>query len=277
MERASFLNAEGIVLRAISYREADVIATLYTREAGRIGVIAYGARKMRSRLGPHVQLFRFGTYVLRRSGALWRLSQAETLRPFASLHGDVMRTAQAAVLAEWMLETQEEETPDPLLFDLLYWALARLDDGDDAEVVVRAFELRLLARLGYGPEWRRCVRCGAESERSHFSAVEGGAICRRCAPAVPDAEEVPRALMMFVPRLLTVPPNRLGRVMLHPPQREALRRVLDRFVARHVPVRLNARRMFEAHDALALASRSLAEARRARGAEKEEDAESRER
>ncbi|QZA32233.1 DNA repair protein RecO [Hydrogenibacillus sp. N12] len=260
MERPTDVRVEGIVLRTMAYREADVIATLYTRERGKIGVIAYGARKLRSRAKSAVQPFQSGTYILRPSGSLYRFVQAETVGA-AALWGDVERMAQASVVAEWIVKGEEEGRPDEALYRLVRWALDRLLAGDEAETVVRTFELLYLRKAGFGPEWGRCVRCGQAAALTDFSPAEGGVVCRACRNAVPDARPVPPPLFAFVGRLLAVPPGRLGRVTLRPPQRQALSRLLDAFIERHVALDLRSRRLMAGREDLAAAAAALRERR----------------
>src|SRR5436305_5335126 len=51
------LKSEAIVLRSIRYGEADRIIHLYTPHRGRLGAIAKGARRSRSRFGARLEPF----------------------------------------------------------------------------------------------------------------------------------------------------------------------------------------------------------------------------
>src|SRR5688572_12340567 len=51
------LKTEGIVLRSIRYGEADRILHLYTPDRGRVGAIAKGVRRARSRFGGRLEPF----------------------------------------------------------------------------------------------------------------------------------------------------------------------------------------------------------------------------
>src|SRR5437763_9035962 len=51
------LKTEAIVLRSIRYGEADRILHLYTPHHGRLGAIAHGARRARSRFGARLEPF----------------------------------------------------------------------------------------------------------------------------------------------------------------------------------------------------------------------------
>ena len=64
------LKTEAIVLRSIRYGEADRILHLYTPRYGRIGAIAKGARRSRSRFGARLEPFFHVRAVLHRGGAI---------------------------------------------------------------------------------------------------------------------------------------------------------------------------------------------------------------
>ena len=49
--------ADAIVLRRLDYGETDRIVTLLTREYGKLGAIAKGARKGKSKVGAALDLF----------------------------------------------------------------------------------------------------------------------------------------------------------------------------------------------------------------------------
>ena len=48
---------DAVVLRRVDYGEADRVLTVLTREHGKVGVIARGARKARARMAGQTDLF----------------------------------------------------------------------------------------------------------------------------------------------------------------------------------------------------------------------------
>lgn len=59
---------EGIVLRTNDYGETNKIVTLLTREHGKIGVMARGAKKPNSRLSAVSQPFLYGSFLMQNIG-----------------------------------------------------------------------------------------------------------------------------------------------------------------------------------------------------------------
>ncbi|MBT9253202.1 MAG: recombination protein O N-terminal domain-containing protein [Brockia lithotrophica] len=173
-----------------------------------MGVIAYGARKLRSRAKSAVQPFQSGTYILRPSGSLYRFVQAETVGA-AALWGDVERMAQASVVAEWIVRGEEEGRPDEALYRLVRWALDRLLAGDEAETVVPSLP-------SPGALARRAPASAAPAERPVRRPTHPAAKAPSALPADPHA----LPLVLAGRTLLRIPQTPAGH--LRPPSRQAL-------------------------------------------------------
>ena len=77
------LKTEAIVLRSIRYGEADRILHLYTPRHGRIGAIARGARRARSRFGARLEpFFRLRVVLHEGRGDLYTVTSADTVATF---------------------------------------------------------------------------------------------------------------------------------------------------------------------------------------------------
>src|SRR5205823_5407300 len=83
------LKTDAIVLRSIRFGEGDRVLHLYTPQRGRVGAIAKGARKTRSRFGGRLEPFFHLRLVLHEGrGDLLTVTSAETVAPHACLRGD---------------------------------------------------------------------------------------------------------------------------------------------------------------------------------------------
>ncbi|MFN2582539.1 MAG: DNA repair protein RecO [Candidatus Dormibacteria bacterium] len=175
---------EGIVLRRVDYGETDRVLTILTLEHGKIGVMARGARKPQSRLGPRTDLFmRSRMQLAQGRGELDVLTQAETLgsTPPAT---DARRVACAALCAELTDRVLEDHHADAEIYALVTDALAACaDHGRDPRAAVVWFARRMIDRLGYAPQLYDCAGCGTRlpEESARFSAAGGGLLCERCA------------------------------------------------------------------------------------------------
>lgn len=180
--RQRLYRTEGIVVRHSDLGETDRILTLYTPTRGKIRVAIKGVRRPGSRLAGHVELLTHCSFVLARGRNLDVVTQAQTIAAFAALRQDLQRIGWGCYVAEILEHMAPEQSENYPAFQLLVETLDHLDQCQNAEMVVRAFELHLLSYMGFRPQIWRCVSCNAELEpRPHvFSSLLGGLLCPRC-------------------------------------------------------------------------------------------------
>lgn len=104
------IKSEGIVLRTTDYGETNKIVTLLTREHGKIGVMARGAKKSNSRLSAISQPFLYGTFLIQSSTGLGTLQQGEMIESMRTIREDLFLTAYAAYMTELLDKGTEEKS-----------------------------------------------------------------------------------------------------------------------------------------------------------------------
>jgi len=148
---------EAIVLRRRDQGEADRVLTLCT-PLGKLALIAKGVRKVRSRKAGHLELFVHSRLIVARSRSSWDIiSQAETVEPHAALRDDLLRGSYARYVAELYDRFVAEGEGDAGLFELLRRVMGHLCQTEQLDLLVRGYEQRLLALVGFRLEWERCV------------------------------------------------------------------------------------------------------------------------
>ena len=187
-EMVAPVKSRAIVLRRYPLGETSRVVVCYTRDHGKVRLIAKGIRKGGGRFGAALDPFVVSgvVFYLRRGRGLSLVSQAETEREFRRIRGDIVRQAHAAVALELVDRLVADQAPDPALFDRMSEALAEFDASpeEDLRPLLWSFVLFLADSLGYAPELERCVMCGQEAaEGGGFSTESGGVVCGECAPA----------------------------------------------------------------------------------------------
>jgi len=179
---------EGIVIRHAVVGERDRIITLFTATEGKLALIARGALRPGSTLGPRVDMLCYGRFHCVHRRSLDLVSEAATLDSFPSLKSDLRRMSFGLYLAELIDASTADGSPNQTLFNLLLTAVRRIDTGEYDERLLRVFELQMLDCLGFCPSLRRCVSCGRELRpvENGLSAALGGAVCPDCASSSPD-------------------------------------------------------------------------------------------
>src|SRR6266581_4452007 len=111
---------EAVVLRSIRFGEADRVLHLYTSERGRIGAVAKGVRKTKSRFGGRLEPLSHVELLLHvGSGELATVTGADLVRPHAPAREDPYRLAIGLIGAEAMLRLFPEQERSDLAFTAL--------------------------------------------------------------------------------------------------------------------------------------------------------------
>jgi DNA repair protein RecO (recombination protein O) len=139
----------GFVLHTYPYKETSLIVELFTRRFGRVALLARGARRPRSAMRGVLLSFHPLRLSFSASAELGNLFSAEWAGALQPLAGQGLMCG--FYLNELLLRLLPREDPHEALFDTYGQALARLANVLDVSVVLRSFEKRLLAELGYAP------------------------------------------------------------------------------------------------------------------------------
>src|SRR2546430_439784 len=173
---------EAVVLRSFRFGEADRVLHLYPLARGRVGAVAKGIRKTKSRFGARLEPLSHVELMLHEgSGELQTITGVELLHSHHAIRERPYRLSGGLIGAEAMLRLFGEPEANERAFTALTRFLDLLDDAPDGErpeldPLVLSFQLKLLWLAGYLPHLTSCVECG-ETALAGFSARAGGAVC----------------------------------------------------------------------------------------------------
>lgn len=176
-----------LVVRATDWSETSRIATLWTRDFGKVRVLAKGGRRLKSNFEFALDLLAVCSivFVRKSSAGLDLLTEAQGVEQFPHLRGDLSALYAGYYIAELLSDWTQDYDPHPVLFDSARETLR--DFGAEPKRIgsrLAAFELGMIQELGYRPILTRCADCEGElvGERLAFSASIGGMLCTNCQP-----------------------------------------------------------------------------------------------
>jgi DNA repair protein RecO (recombination protein O) len=179
---------EAVVLRSFRFGEADRVLHLYTLERGRVGAVAKGVRKTKSRFGGRLEPLSHVELVLHHGrGELDTVTGASLVRPHDRSRINPYRLQVGLIGLEAMLRLYPEQEANERAFTALTRFLDALDDLSPSprrpalDPLALAFQLKLLWLSGYLPHLDACVECGAEEGLVGYLPEAGGAVCSACA------------------------------------------------------------------------------------------------
>jgi len=206
------LKTEAVVLRSIRYGEADRILHLYSRTRGRIGAIAKGARRPKSRFGGRLEpFFRLDLVLHEGRGELLTVTNVATVDGFPRLRASGSALGAAARACDAVLRLLDTPEPNPPAYNLLCRYLALLDDPSAERAAgletALAFRLKLALAAGFSPELAACAHCGDTEHLSGFSGAAGGVVCSSCeAGSFPIGEDAHRFMVEAIGQPLAETP-----------------------------------------------------------------------
>lgn len=182
---------DAVVLRTYKSGESDRIAVLWTKEHGKVRVLAKGIRKATSKLGGNLEPLAYVHIdVVKSRGDLYIARHVQHRERLSVLRSSYARINAGYAVVEVVDAIPSDDVADEGVFDLLARVLLTLDNESfDPSLVPASFYFRLLAHDGSEPVVDSCVNCGREGPLVSFDAAVGGTLCAQCRSGTAISEE----------------------------------------------------------------------------------------
>ncbi|MFZ7119897.1 MAG: DNA repair protein RecO [Eubacteriaceae bacterium] len=174
--------ASGIVIKKTNLGDNDLIITIFTKEKGKIQVVAKGAKKVKSKFIGSTQLFSYSNFVYYTGKSFNYLSQSELIESFYNIRKDLEKLSVATYLIEIINLAFEEEDKDERVLNLVLYSLNTINrlKIKSSKYILLAYQLKMMGLMGYAPNLHHCSKCLKEYEEYFFSIETGGVICKEC-------------------------------------------------------------------------------------------------
>jgi DNA repair protein RecO (recombination protein O) len=197
---------EAVVLRSFRLGEADRVLHVYTADRGRVGAVAKGVRRTKSRFGGRLEPLSHVELMLHQgSGELQTVTGADLRASHHEAREDPYRLAVGLIGAEAMLRLFPEQEANERAFTAVTRFLDLLDgiaprtSAPAVDPLALSFQLKLLWLSGYMPHLESCIECGAVDGIARYLPAAGGAACRDCGSgSIPLSGDGARAIQTLV-------------------------------------------------------------------------------
>lgn len=171
---------EGIVVSELSYGETSKIINVLTRDHGIIGIMAKGAKTVKSKLRSVTLKLTYGVFYMNyKDNKLSILTGVDVKDGFKNIKTDIEKISYVSYLLE--LATQVvKHGENESVYDLLISAIKKIDEGFDPLVITNIVELKYLEYLGVMPVLDSCAVCGSTKSIATLSSYRGGYVCNNC-------------------------------------------------------------------------------------------------
>ncbi len=160
----------GFVLHSYPYKETSLIVDVFSRDHGRVPLIAKGAKRPHSKLRGALQTFQPLQLAWSGKSEVRTLVSAEWVGGLRPLERSGLLCG--FYLNELLVKLLARDDPHPVLFDQYISALNQLAHDEPPTIVLRKFELALLKETGVAGSLVECSQGGGQVETDRYYVFE---------------------------------------------------------------------------------------------------------
>lgn len=200
-------HSQAIVLNRSAYRESDSLVTVYTKDFGKLSLVARGTKKIQSKLAGHLEPLSLVDVLIIKGRGFDYIGSALMKDAYLNIKDNLNKIYYAGRAINCFSRLIKEGEPDERLFFLLGRWLEVLDNYPDeefskenGEIFFIFFVLKLLSELGYKPEMYNYLNCREKimPGKNYFNLKNGGLICEKCLTKERLAQGIVQAELLLV-------------------------------------------------------------------------------
>ena len=186
---------QGFILKKTERGEADRIFIIYTKDFGKLEILAKAERKIKSKLKGGLELFYLSEIEFIQGKTHKTLTDAILIENFPILRKDLERLPIAYRISEVLDNLIKGQEADEKIWNLLNETFQKLNNQqltiNNQQLLYYYFLWNLLSILGYQPELYNCSLCQKKllPEKLYFNLKEGGIICQSCFKKLKSGKE----------------------------------------------------------------------------------------
>lgn len=182
---SEILKSEAVVLSRIKYGDSSLIASLFTKEFGKMSAIVKGGRNPKSKIGSlidagnHLQII----FYKKSSRELQLISSADLISHFPNLKMSIEGIKYANAILELIQKLVPEHDTNTKLFNGVVRIFSLIDESKEPAIVLFArFFMFFLSEIGYQIQLNNCAGCGKKliSQSELYCSFDLGIFCRDC-------------------------------------------------------------------------------------------------
>jgi len=177
--------AYGIILWSRKQGETSKVLSVYTREFGKLHVMAKGSRGTKSKYLGSLETYYLISMVFyhKENRSMHYMSDVSLEESFPRLHQRLGKLALASVPCEIIEKSEIDEHSHPQLFQHVLDTLYALENAEKGlKNIIRSFMIKFLSFAGFEPDFSQCMFCQKKESQSDvfFSLKHGTFACADC-------------------------------------------------------------------------------------------------
>lgn len=210
-------NVEGFVLREFSYRESSKILEVFTKDMGKISIIAKGVLNKKNPNLSSTQRFVKASYNLYKSGEkFFGIRDASLLKSYSKSNKNFDIIIYKSAICDLLLRTIDFDQKD-LVYNLLDKTFDSFEKASENYFnIFLCFLLKYISFSGFKPNLKECSLCGSKinPEDAYFSVKDGGMIDSSCKKIKKDIVYLTREEYLYILKLIYTPTDKVSKIDL---------------------------------------------------------------
>lgn len=171
---------EGIIVSETPYGDTSKIVNVFSKEYGMVGMIAKGAKSMKSKLRAVSNKFTYGYFhVYYKEGKLSNVVDVDVIDNLNKIKSDIILIGYMSYITELTTQVYKQNEDDSI-YDLYIDGVKKMNEGLNPEILTNILEIKYLDFLGIGLNLDGCINCGNKTDIVTIDPDQGGYICKNC-------------------------------------------------------------------------------------------------
>ncbi len=178
--QAEPIKTKAIVVRAVPYRESDMIVTLIRVDLGRLTATARGCLKPKAKLRYSAEPFNFGEYVLNGRNGKYVITECEQIESFSAITADIERYYAGFAVLDALDKLSGEADPQIFMHAVRTLGELAYNAQKSADRIVTEFLTGVLSITGLDLDFAHCNVCKCDIEDTAYFSDKDGVVCKHC-------------------------------------------------------------------------------------------------
>ena len=172
---------EGVIFSEIPYKETSKIINVFTKD-GIVGIIAKGAKSLKSNLRVNTTKFTYGNFVIKEKNndKLNILIEVNCINELKTIKSDLLLISYLTYLVELTNQIIKQSSEYKELYKIFIETILKINEGLNPKILTNIYELKVLDYLGVGINFNSCSKCGSTKNIITINGDVGGYICSNC-------------------------------------------------------------------------------------------------
>ena len=177
------VKTNAIVLKRIPYSDTSLICHLFTKDRGKVTILAKGVWRPKKNIGAllepisHINI----QYYHKNNRNIQILKDADFIRHYTALRNNLNRIILGLAVVEIIDKSTQDSNPHQILYRLSWRVLDKLNnEKQNCWCVFVFFLYQLSLRLGFMPNLSNCNKCNSKMIQGAIDKLTGELVCSSC-------------------------------------------------------------------------------------------------